>query len=215
MYPTYSYIYGGMNADNLPTIIGENGTTYTMSEYIGSGGESGQEVLKNLGTQIAPTVIGWNNTLHFKGFTFKTMITAKFGHVYRRPTLNYNLDSRLKSVYHEDLNKIMNGGADEMGVPILPNGFTANTSRWSTYVPYLNSLVDDADYIRFKELYLGYDMPKGLTSKIGLKNLTLYAHARDLGVIWTANDNGIDPDYIKGQSLKPGVSYTFGLKLEI
>ncbi|WP_158614406.1 SusC/RagA family TonB-linked outer membrane protein [Ancylomarina euxina] len=211
--PVYSWVYGGMNEDHLPTIIGENGTTYTMNENIGSNGENGADVLRNMGTLIAPHVLGWRNSFKYKGFTARALITAKFGHKFRRSTHDYAMISRTKSFYHEDLNGLMEGKADEMGIPALPTGYEFYSYRWAWYVPHLNTLVEDASHIRIKELYLGYALPKKIASSIGLDKLTVYAHARDLGTIWTANDKGIDPEYIKGSRIKSGPSYTFGFNL--
>ncbi|MBR8536693.1 SusC/RagA family TonB-linked outer membrane protein [Carboxylicivirga sediminis] len=211
--PAYSWVYGGMNEDNLPTIVGENGITYTMNENIGSNGEQGQEVLRNMGTFIAPTVIGWSNTLQFKGFTFRSLITGKFGHVFRRSSFDYGMISRTKSFYHEDLNGLMEGKADEMGIPDLPNGYEFYSYRWGWYAPDLNTLVEDAGHIRLRELYLGYKLSDRIASSLGLDKLTVFAHARDLGTIWTANDKGIDPEYIKGNRFNPGASYTIGFNL--
>ncbi|MBS2212645.1 SusC/RagA family TonB-linked outer membrane protein [Carboxylicivirga mesophila] len=211
--PAYSWVYGGMNEDNLPTIIGENGVTYTMNENIGSNGEEGQDVLRNMGTFIAPTVIGFSNTFQFKDFTFRALITGKFGHVFRRPTFSYSMLSRTKEFYHEDLNGLVEGKANEMGIPALPVGYEFNSYRWGWYAPDLNTLVEDASHIRVRELYLGYKLPERIAASIGLDKLTVFAHARDLGTIWTANDKGIDPEYIKGSRFNPGASYTIGFNL--
>ncbi|WP_430815640.1 SusC/RagA family TonB-linked outer membrane protein [Carboxylicivirga sp. RSCT41] len=211
--PAYSWVYGGMNEDNIPTIEGENGITYTMNENIGSNGEKGEDVLRNMGTFIAPTVIGFSNTFDYKNFTFRALITGKFGHVFRRPTFSYGMISRTKSFYHEDLNGLMEGKADEMGIPALPNGYEFYSYRWGWYAPNLNTLVEDASHIRLRELYLGYKLPERIASSIGLDKLTVFAHARDLGTIWTANDKGIDPEFIKGSRFNPGASYTIGFNL--
>ncbi len=211
--PAYSWVYGGMNEDDLPTIIGENGITYTMNENIGTNGEKGQDVLRNMGTFIAPTVIGWHNNFKYKGFTLRALITAKFGHVFRRSTYDYQMITRNKTFYHEDLNGLMEGKADELGIPALPDGYEFFTYRWGWYAPHLNTLVEDAGHIRLKELYLGYELPQNIASSIGLDKLTVFTHARDLGTLWTANDKGIDPEYIKGRRFNPGASYTIGFNL--
>ena len=209
--PTYSYVYGGMQDPNTPYIKGEDGVDFNF--YEGFDGD-GRDVLRNMGTQIPPTLVGWNNTISYKGFTFRALITGKFGHVFRRPTYKYDFSAITKpSLMHEDLDAILSGQADKMGLPNLPESFVNSTYRWSWYVPYLNSLVEKADHIRVKELYLGYDLSSNTCSKLGLSKLTLYAHARNLGTVWTANDKDIDPEYIKGSRINPGATYTLGFKL--
>jgi tonB-dependent receptor plug len=41
----------------------------------------------------------------------------------------------------------------------------------------------------------------------------VYSQVRNLGLIWAANKEGIDPDYISGSVLRPEVSFTFGLNV--
>lgn len=208
--PVYSYVYGGMQDANTPIINGENGNTYTFYDDIR---DDGREVLRNMGTLIAPTLVGWTNTLKYKGFTFRALMTGKFGHVFRRKTFDYNFSSPTKPVLHEDLDAILAGKADELGIPNIPEGFVNEAYKWQWYNDYLHTLVEKADHIRLKELYLGYDLSSNVCNKLGLSRLTIYTHARDLGTIWTANNEGIDPEYIKGSRFKPGASYTIGFKL--
>ncbi|MBI9064848.1 MAG: TonB-dependent receptor, partial [Marinilabiliaceae bacterium] len=211
--PVYSWVYGGMNKDNIPVIEGENGISYTMNENIGDGGETGQDVLRNMGTFIAPTSMGWNSTISFKGITLKANLLGKFGHKFRRSSFNYGTWTA-KNYFHEDLDMIIAGRADEIGMPALPEEYEYYAYRWGWYTSQLHTLVEDASHIRLKELYLGFDLPQRFYNKTGIDKLRVYAHARNLGVIWAANDKGIDPEYIKGQSYKPGPTYTLGLNLE-
>ena len=100
-----------------------------------------------------------------------------------------------------------------MGIPDLPSGYEFYSYRWGWYAPDLNTLVENASHIRIKELYLGYNLPSKIATKLNLDKLTVFAHARDLGTIWTANDKGIDPEFIKGSRFNPGATYTFGFNL--
>ena len=210
--PVFSFIYGGMSEDGKAQILSEKtDDIYTMEEHIGLNGEDGKEVLKYHGTATPPLIMGWTNTFTYKGITLKAMITGKFGHKFRRPTFMYT-DGFDKN-YHKDLEGIMAGNARQMGLPEIPAEYTDYYYRYSWYVPYLNTLVENASHIRLREIYLGYDLPKKLCDKMKLGSIRIYSQIRNLGLIWAANKQDIDPDYISGIDIKPEASYTFGLNI--
>lgn len=87
----------------------------------------------------------------------------------------------------------------------------------SAYSSYLSSNVDNAAFIRFNELILGYDVTKYCKDNSYLtfiNKLNVYLQIRDLGIIWAANKWGMDPENREG-TIKPQTTYTFGLKINI
>jgi TonB-linked SusC/RagA family outer membrane protein len=72
-------------------------------------------------------------------------------------------------------------------VPALyTNGYSPVDGVASTY------FLQDASYFRLKNLYLGYRLPKGLTGKVGLKQVTVYASADNL--LTSTKYRGADPE---------------------
>ncbi|WP_158293150.1 SusC/RagA family TonB-linked outer membrane protein [Tamlana fucoidanivorans] len=216
--PIYAFEYGGLQTidsqpEPYPTIIGQNGKIYGMDENIGVNGEDGREVLKYMGTRVAPTVLGWNNTITFKNFTLNTRIVGKFGHKFRRPTYDYS-GFLQDGNHHEDLELILAGRHDELGLPPYVQKFEQWQYRWGWYVPYLDSLVEDAGHIRLRQIFLGYDLPSQVVEKLGITNFRLFASAENLGNIWTANDFNIDPEYINGLVRSPEKTFSFGLNVQ-
>ncbi|WP_242135561.1 SusC/RagA family TonB-linked outer membrane protein [Aestuariivivens marinum] len=216
--PVNAFEYGGLRTIDsqpvpYPTIVGQNGTVYGMDENIGSGGEDGREVLKYMGTTVAPTILGWNNTFTFKGFTLNTRLVAKFGHKFWRPTYDYNALWQ-DGTHHEDLDQLMAGNHDALGLPPLVYEFEQWQYRWGWYTPFLDSLVEDAAHIRLRQIYLSYDLPSSITSKIGVSQFRLFASADNLGNIWTANDYNIDPEYINGVVRAPEKTFSMGVNVQ-
>ncbi|WP_191963471.1 SusC/RagA family TonB-linked outer membrane protein [Pseudotamlana haliotis] len=216
--PIYAFEYGGMQTIPsqpvpYPTINGQNGVTYGMDENIGINGEDGREVLKYMGTKVAPTVVGWNNTFRFKQFTLSTRMLGKFGHKFVRTTFEYP-SFRTGGLYHEDLEGLMAGNHDAMGLPQLTTQYEFYNYRWGWYVPQLDSLVEDAAHIRLQQIYLSYDMSRDVLSKIGISNLRLFAQAENLGNIWVANDFKIDPEYNRGVARAPEKTFSVGINVE-
>jgi len=63
--------------------------------------------------------------------------------------------------------------------------------------------VEDASYLRLRNVSLSYSLPKKMVNKIGLKNLSVYATANNLHV-WT-NYSSFDPDVSYSNPLLPGL----------
>jgi hypothetical protein len=64
---------------------------------------------------------------------------------------------------------------------------------------------------------LSYAVPTRLLDKAGAKSLTISAVCRNLGMIWSANKEKIDPDYTytlgNNYQLPPLTSYSFRVAL--
>lgn len=77
------------------------------------------------------------------------------------------------------------------------------------YLPYLRGNVEDASFIRLKEVTLSYYLPEQWLRSIRLQKAKVFVQARDLGMVWTANKNNYDPEWLPGTN-KPSTSFTFG-----
>jgi hypothetical protein len=72
------------------------------------------------------------------------------------------------------------------------------------------------DYIRLREASLSYMLPAAMATKIHAQGISITAAARNLGLLWTKNKVGIDPDFLPLLSasqlrLPPSVSYILTL----
>jgi hypothetical protein len=75
--------------------------------------------------------------------------------------------------------------------------------------------VRSRSFIKCRQVSLSYTIPAALLGKVGLKNLTLSAVARELGLVWAKNKEWLDPEYLysagTGFQLPPSVKYSFRL----
>jgi len=80
--------------------------------------------------------------------------------------------------------------------------------------------LQDASYVRLKNLQVGYTFPKSLTKKFYVDNLRIFFSAENL-CTWTKMSKVIDPESLEVSSMKSGSSYplaktfSFGLTLDI
>ncbi len=72
-------------------------------------------------------------------------------------------------------------------LPILDYGDTYSGTNSNSYY------VENASFLRLKNLVLGYTLPKDLLSKAGIQNLRLYVQAENLLTI--TGYSGLDPEY--------------------
>ena len=100
--------------------------------------------------------------------------------------------------------------------PTYPEAGDYMCFLWDRYMPYLSCFVEDASFIRLKELTLSYQLPITLLHRIGLKQVKVFCQARDLGIIWSANSLGYDPEWLPGSGLnKPATSVTLGVNINL
>ncbi|MBI9057203.1 MAG: SusC/RagA family TonB-linked outer membrane protein [Labilibaculum sp.] len=214
LYPLWYYKSNGLNENGIPTVIGKNGTVYDANTNISSTGVFAPDLLWNAGSRIAPTVASLTNEFSYKGFSLLTTITGKFGHKMETDGFRYGFRGDGQN-HHENLDEMINGNHEKVGEFALPEVAVPNYVSYGQTSYYLQSRIEDASFIRFKEVMLSYRMPKSIVSKMGCSGLKLYAHVSNVGLLWTANDKDIDPDYPKnGYFFKPERTYTLGLNLK-
>lgn len=214
--PIYAFEYGGMQNipsqnELYPTVIAqETSEIVGMDTYLTG---DGRDQLKYMGTAVAPTILGWNNTVSFKNFSLSTRVLGKFGHVFRRPTFDYSAFLQ-KGYYHEDLKGLLAGNHNIMGLPQIPIEYDYFSYIWSNYIPNLDTLVEDASHIRLKQVYFSYDLPQKKLSSIGITSLRIFMQVENLGNIWTANSYNIDPEYIRGVNRRPEKTFSLGVNFK-
>lgn len=80
--------------------------------------------------------------------------------------------------------------------------------------------MQDASYLRLKNLQVGYTFPKNLTQKFFVDNLRIFFSAENL-CTWTKMSKVIDPESLEVSSMKSGSSYpiaktfSFGLTIDL
>ncbi|WP_066219609.1 SusC/RagA family TonB-linked outer membrane protein [Formosa haliotis] len=207
----WSYVYGGMinvgsteNPVMQPSVYGENGEKITILSY-----PSGNAInyMENQGTLVAPTTFGMRNAFKIYNFDFSFIITAKFGHVFRRQSFNYSPVTSGNTMVNSQYSEVANGNPNEI-LPIPDN--QPRYYFYDRFYPYLSYLTEDASHIRFQEVNLTYTLPFDITNKLGLTAINIYGQANNFGVV-LFNDFGEDPEFPKG-TISPQTSFTFGMQ---
>lgn len=235
----YAYRWAGLSESGLPQVYNENG------EIVGIDGEVGPEALVVAGQLNPPVYGGLSNTFRYKNLSLSVLLTYKLGHVFRRPShasASGASEQFHKAEFHKDIDLMWQEPGDEKftDVPkhLLPSDYSGYTqsTNYSYYSRYGDHLIEDASYIRIRQVSLDYSLDGKTLEKLGLpfKGVRFTAQVRNLGMLWKANKYDIDPDVIpfsggarilggtSGDQLvvsrpgfKPKPVYTFGVNVQL
>lgn len=211
VYSIFAYRWAGLDpatGDPRGYLNGEISKNYTAI----TGSDKGIQDLKYFGSAIPTRYGSFINTFSYRKISMDVGLTYKFGYWFRRSSISYtNLISSRSG--HSDYAQRWQHPGDEQFTDIPSNLYTVNSAR---DLFYLGSevLVEKGDHIRLQYLNLNYE-PDASWMNIPLKSLVFFGSVNNIGVIWRANRQGLDPDYAFGsESLMPAVTYSFGLRVK-
>jgi TonB-linked SusC/RagA family outer membrane protein len=205
VYGVYSYRWAGLDPTNgnpIGIFAGSNSTDYakltgattTISDLVYSG-------------PATPTFFGsLQNEFAYKNFDLKVMISYKAGHYFRRSSLSYSALFAGAST-HSDYALRWQQPGDEQRTVVPSLVYPAVTARDAFF---LNSdaLVEKADHVRLEFVRLSYRARMRAMNSIYTADV--FVHVANLGLLWRANKNSIDPDYVVG--IPPSASFTVGIQ---
>lgn len=207
----YSYEFAGTK-DGVPYVKGIDGEPSSMNDLTLHNRTIGLDILKYEGTTIAPYTLGWNWQFAWNGLQLSIYMTGKFGAVFRCPAYAPPVVSGNKVFVSRDITRY--GESDGTTYPTWPKVNETWMYRWDRYIPNLSSLVESADFIKLKEMDLSWTIPQQWLSRVNIKGASIFAQARNLGMLWKANKYGYDPEWLPGTN-KPATSISFGATIDL
>jgi len=208
LYAVAAYKWGGLDKNGNPQgFIGDTlSTDYEIitSNALNRGIESGSFVYIGPAT---PTVFGsLMNSFNWKQFSLTVNITYKFGYYLFKPALSYySLASY--GTYGMDYNNRWQRPGDENKTNVPSMIYPLNSDRDNFYQESEINVIK-GDQIRLQFINLSYDFLKDQKG-VPFKGLQIYINAANLGIIWRANKDHIDPDYVNG--IPQPKAYTIGI----
>jgi len=192
---------------------------WRLVEWVGIDPETGEELFTNQETGLptsefnyARDVIvtgnpypdfygGINNVFSYKNFDFNFLFTFAYGQeVYRDDAKfleggidgNWNQTTAVLDSWTPD-----NPNTDAQKMMWQPDNRNYNTTRW----------LEDASYLRLKDLTLSYNLPKSVVDKMKVQSARIYFKGQNM---WTlTNFSGWDPEVNRDHShnTTQGVTY--------
>lgn len=204
----YSYRWYGLSPDTgdpLVPVDDELGTNYTAYQN----SLTPEDLV--LHGSATPTLFGsLRNTLTFKGFSLSANLTWKAGYYFRRSSIRYDSFFSQGQAHLDYRNRWQQPG-DEQRTHVPSSPQVLNSRRENHYA-FSEVLVERGDHLRLQDIHLGYTLTRQQWKALPARDLRLFLYARDLGILWRANDQGLDPDYVN-TSYPPARSLALGLQL--
>ena len=167
---------------------------------------------KILGEGVPPLTLGFNNSFTYKNFNFNFLIDGKFGGQVFSGTNTIAYGNGL----HKGTLEGRENGLTVSGIDVdtdQPFTTTVAPENLSTYYGEINDIaeefVEDSDYIKFRQMSLGYSLPGKALEKIFLNNVRISLIASNLFYLKRSIDN-IDPESAYNVGNSQGLEY-FGV----
>ncbi|MFT5055882.1 MAG: TonB-linked SusC/RagA family outer membrane protein [Pseudoalteromonas distincta] len=152
---------------------------------------------KELGSAIPTFTFGYNLNVSYQGFDFSANLYSAIGQEIIR---NYERQQPYANQLTYNINR-WTGPESTNENPRLTTDLNRNTIFSDYYV-------EKGSFLRFKNIQVGYTLPKGMLSKLKIQSTRVYIAANNL--ITLTNYQGYDPDLGSfGGALAAGIDYGF------
>ncbi|MEN5435282.1 SusC/RagA family TonB-linked outer membrane protein [Sphingobacterium faecium] len=204
------YTWMGLNDEGMPQglLNGEVSTDYTALIQKGIDHPEGNESVNFIGAS-KPQVLGnMINTIAWQGFELSANVSFKGDYYFYRPVTTYT--SLFKNgVAYPDFEQRWLQPGDELKTNVLELTYPANEKGNSFYRNAEINILK-ADHIRLEYISLAWQ--KKFQMGYRSTNVRLFANASNLGMLWTANRENLDPEFV--YRLRPSKTYSLGIQID-
>jgi len=157
---------------------------------------------------------GLVNEIKWKGFDVNLLLTYSLGrkmvNAYMEPSLAFN--KKFGTIFSNYLKKTYwQKPGDVTDLPLLEAGSTNYTGQ---YAGGLDSQIETVNYLRIKQLTIGYNVPKAIVKKLNLDGIRVFFTGENLW-LWS-NYSGVDPEVVDPMTgVDNGVNYPLARKLTL
>lgn len=209
-----------LNEIGLPVFLDENGEETTTGINLQMSDPDKLGYLKYEGPVDPPVTGGFQNSFKYKNFSFGVFLTYSFGNVIRMDPVFSARYTDLTATPKEFKNRWMMPGDEKItNIPVILNTrqydkYSNMTNAYSTY-NYSSVRVAKGDFIRVKDISLGYTIPKDWLGS-NIKDASVKFLATNLFLLYADKKlNGQDPEFIRSGGVAAPVpkQFTFSLRL--
>lgn len=204
-YPVFSFRFAGLDpetGDPQGFLGGEVSKDYTkmLNDSI--------QNLKYHGVALPPHHGSIMQYINWKGVRLSLLISFKLGHYFQKETISYsNLFNSWHGHREFELRWQKPGDEQYTTVPSMVYPGVSNRDRF--YAASEPNILR-GDIIRLQDIGLDYSVK----TKIGNynTNINFFLKANNVGILWRANKEGLDPDYYE---FPPTRRYVFGFNMSL
>jgi TonB-linked SusC/RagA family outer membrane protein len=209
VYSVFSYKWGGLNPSTGMPLGYLNGQVSENYAQITGNSTQVEDLIFN--GSVLPKIFGsLGNTISYRGFALDVRVLYKFGYYFRKPSISYS------SLFdggngHSDFEKRWQKPGDEKSTYVPALVYPASASMDAFY-GNSEPLVLKGDQIRLQYINLSYELTKSKFTALPVKSLNIYFYINNIGLLWRANKENIDPDYYRLNSLAAPRTYSLGFR---
>lgn len=135
---------------------------------------------------------GWTNTFSYKGFSLDVLFQYQYGNM-AWTDMNYPLELSGAYGYNQLKSQLYDAWSQPGDITGVPRPFYNGAEPGSVAITTFSSRwLQDASYIRLKQLTFGYSLPSSVLSGTGIQSVRLFAQGMNL---WTITKyTGEDPE---------------------
>jgi hypothetical protein len=209
VYSIFSYAWAGLDPQTGdPRGILNKQMSKEYSTILGTGTQLTDLIYSGPALPIIFGSVG--NTVSWKNISLTARLLFKFGNYFRKTSIDYTNLFNTRTGQSDFALRWQKPGDERMtNVPSMI--YPSNSARDAFYDGSIVN-VDKADNIRIQYILLSYEITKIQFKGLPFRSLQLYLNLNNLGIIWRANKDHIDPEYPM-LTLPPSKSLAVGLKV--
>ncbi|WP_345947702.1 SusC/RagA family TonB-linked outer membrane protein [Mucilaginibacter sp. PAMB04274] len=151
------------------------------------------------------------NTVSWRSWSLDVRLLYRFDYYFKKPTISYT------SLYnggagHSDYGSRWQKPGDEVFTNIPSAVYPAISSRDSFFGAAEPNILK-GDNIRLQYITLSYSLDSRRLPWLPVKNAQLYMNVNNIGILWRANKDGIDPDF--ASPIPVPRTYAFGFRVNL
>lgn len=215
----FSLDFKGLNENGLPTFINESGELTVSGINFQDRLQKDHLIYEG---PTDPTVTGsFGNMFTYKNFTLNVFMTYSLGNVIRLDPVFSNKYSDLDAMPREFMNRWVTAGDEHVTtIPVIADIRQNQQDSRLRYAynayNYSSERIAKGDFIRMKEISLGYQFPKSITQSLKISDLSLKLQATNLFLLYADKKlNGQDPEFFNTGGVAAPVPKQFTLTLKL
>ena len=214
----FSMPFQGLTDKGIPTYLNEKGELTSTDLDFQNRNSNGYLIYEG---PTEPTITGsLGNEIKWKNWRLNVFLTYSFGSYVRLDRIFSAQYNDLTSMTKEFKNRWMQAGDEETtSVPtILPyRSYASDRNLRIAYnaYNYTSNRTAKGDFVRMKEISLGYDFPKAMLRSTPFTNLSLKLQATNLFLIYADKKlNGQDPEFVNAGGVAAPIPRQFTMTLK-
>jgi hypothetical protein len=202
----FAYRFAGLDTAGRPLgyVDGKTSTEYATIQN-----SVNRSDLRFYGSMVPRFFGSLRNTVSYRNLSFSFNIIYKFNYFFRRPGIDYS-NLFAGGFQMPDFSSRWQKKGDEL-ITTVPAMLYPGNGIGDNFYANSEALVEKGDHIRLQDLQFSVLLAKKKLPRLPFKNISINLYASNLGIIWRANQRGLDPEALTVPLQK---NYSVGLRAE-